>query len=195
MAIENFSKAIDLHPEYVKAYGNRGISYNDKGDFERALNDYNMAIQLAPYFENYYNNRGFTYKSLGRYDEAISDFLLAHDLNPKLEKAIGNLIITYKELNECEKVIKWCDYYLKLYSPRKIVYSTRAACKEHLGNETGAMEDYKLADLTINKRHPDEPKQYDNLTIANFAFGVLAFLSVLGIFFSLRMRNISKTKR
>ena len=47
-----FSRAIELKPDYAKAYHNRGILYRDLGDDTRALADFNRATNLNPNFRN-----------------------------------------------------------------------------------------------------------------------------------------------
>ncbi|MCU4139364.1 MAG: hypothetical protein MW690_001296 [Methanophagales archaeon] len=47
-AIEDFSKAIELNPNYAGAYYNRGIAYAKLNQHERAIEDYNKAIELNP---------------------------------------------------------------------------------------------------------------------------------------------------
>jgi len=36
-AIKDFSKAIELDPDYAVAYNNRGLAYYNSGDFEQAI--------------------------------------------------------------------------------------------------------------------------------------------------------------
>ena len=47
-AIEDYSRAIELDPEYAPAYYNRGNAYSDKGEYDRAIEDLNRAIELDP---------------------------------------------------------------------------------------------------------------------------------------------------
>ena len=51
-AIEDYTNAIRLNPEYATAYINRRFSYVAKGDFERAKKDYTEAIRLDPKYAN-----------------------------------------------------------------------------------------------------------------------------------------------
>jgi Flp pilus assembly protein TadD len=46
-AITDFNKAIELKPDYAKAYYNRGITNLLKGDAMVAVADFNKAIQLS----------------------------------------------------------------------------------------------------------------------------------------------------
>src|SRR3989338_1288964 len=47
-AIEAYTKAIQLDPNYADAYNNRGLAYDNKRQYDRAIEDYNKAIALDP---------------------------------------------------------------------------------------------------------------------------------------------------
>ena len=42
------SKTLELNPKYALAYGSRGLAYETKGDYDRAIADYSKAIELDP---------------------------------------------------------------------------------------------------------------------------------------------------
>ncbi len=54
-------KAIRLQPDLAEAYYNRGIAYNNLGQYQRAIEDYNEAIRLKPDLTMAYIGRGFAY--------------------------------------------------------------------------------------------------------------------------------------
>ena len=60
-AIEAYSYAIELNPNNVSAYNNRGVAYGKKGKVDRAIEDLNTAIKLNPDYAKAYNNRGVVY--------------------------------------------------------------------------------------------------------------------------------------
>ena len=46
-AIEDYSKAIELNPNYVEAYANRGCAKEELGDKEGAISDWQKAADLG----------------------------------------------------------------------------------------------------------------------------------------------------
>ena len=88
-AIEAFSQAIQLKPDFVAAYFNRGVV---RGRFmldnRRAIEDFTKVIELKPDLAEAYDNRGACKVALGQYKEAIADYEQAIELNPELESKL-----------------------------------------------------------------------------------------------------------
>jgi tetratricopeptide (TPR) repeat protein len=57
-AIADYTKAIELNPNNVDAYNNRGATKTTKDDLDRAIADYSKCIQLKPDDAKAYYNRG-----------------------------------------------------------------------------------------------------------------------------------------
>ena len=81
-AIETFSKAILLNPNYTFAYTNRGAAYVQKEDWDRAIEDLVKATQLSPQYPNAYALLGLTYDLLGNRPLADEHFQQALQLAP-----------------------------------------------------------------------------------------------------------------
>jgi tetratricopeptide (TPR) repeat protein len=81
-AIEAYTKAIALDPNYAYAYNNRGVTYGKKGQYDRAIEDYNRAIAINPNYAEAYRNRGVAYYEKGQYDRIIEDYNKVIALNP-----------------------------------------------------------------------------------------------------------------
>ena len=45
-SLQEYDKAIEIDPKYVRAYYSRGNVWHEKGEYERAIADYRAAIQL-----------------------------------------------------------------------------------------------------------------------------------------------------
>ena len=73
-AIEDYSKAITIHPEYSYAYNDRGAAYLEIKKYAQALNDFNKAIELNPKYYRPYLGRALTYEAFNNLDAARSDY-------------------------------------------------------------------------------------------------------------------------
>lgn len=79
-AIADHTRAIQLRPDYAKAYYHRADTYSDKGDSENTLSDLNQAIRLDPNFGAAYYMRAGCYKSRMQLDLYRSDLRKAQEL-------------------------------------------------------------------------------------------------------------------
>ena len=59
-AISDYTKAIELDPNYAKAYTNRGVSKQKTKDYNGAISDFNKAIELDPNDAKTYYNRAIS---------------------------------------------------------------------------------------------------------------------------------------
>ena len=48
LAIQDYTKVIQLEPNFTNAYYNRGVAYSNKGELDLAIQDYTKAIELVP---------------------------------------------------------------------------------------------------------------------------------------------------
>ena len=86
-AISDFTRAIELNPEYADAYGDRGRAKGAKGDYSGALSDLSRAIELDPYSALAFVGRGGVRNATGDFDGAIADTSRAIVINPELAPA------------------------------------------------------------------------------------------------------------
>jgi S1-C subfamily serine protease len=63
-------------------YFDRGNTWMDKGELDKAIKDYDEAIRLSPKAWPYYNNRGNAWMEKGNFENAIKDYGEAIRLNP-----------------------------------------------------------------------------------------------------------------
>lgn len=47
-AIESYTQAVKINPNYSPVYNNRGVAYGDKGDLKKAMADFRKALELDP---------------------------------------------------------------------------------------------------------------------------------------------------
>ena len=102
-AVKHYTQAIELNPDHVSAYYNRGNAHSNLRDYKSAFDDYTHAIELNPDFADAYNNRGTVYFRQGELKRALDDFTHAIEINPNLAEAYYNRGDTWLHLGEWEK--------------------------------------------------------------------------------------------
>ena len=98
-ALENFSQAIKMNPNYTDAYSKRGMIYGKIENYDKAIQDYGKVIEQDSKNAIAYRERGICLYSLNQYDNALKDFKEAVQFGFK-DKTLTNLI---RELEEKEK--------------------------------------------------------------------------------------------
>jgi tetratricopeptide (TPR) repeat protein len=82
-AIDMYTKAIQLKPDYAAAHNNLGVLYasenysrykNDSLHLNKAIDEFTEAIRIRPFEASYYHNRGRNYSELEDHEKAIDDF-------------------------------------------------------------------------------------------------------------------------
>jgi hypothetical protein len=93
--IDDYTRAIQIYPDYANVYHSRGFAYYNKGDFDLAIDDYTQAIRIDPNRASTFNNRGASYNKKGDYDLAIVDLDEAIRLNPNFENPYRHRAFAY----------------------------------------------------------------------------------------------------
>jgi tetratricopeptide (TPR) repeat protein len=75
LAVDDFTRAIELDPGYVEAYLNRGVLYwRELRNAYRAIRDMTRVLELAPQRAEALFNRAIAYQMRGEHEQAIADF-------------------------------------------------------------------------------------------------------------------------
>lgn len=150
-AIEHYTKAIRVKPDFAEAYYNRGIAYSDKGDCDSAIADYTKAIELNPGDAAAYSNRGWVYGNAGDYEKALADFTKAIQLNPNYAKAYYNCGWTYEKKGDYDRTIANYTKAIKLNPDFANAYSARGNAHQKKSNYDRAIADFtKAIELSPN---------------------------------------------
>lgn len=144
-AVEAYTKAIELNPEYATSYNNRGFTYKNLKEFDKALADLNRAIDLNPDYVNAYYNLGNTYKALGDYDKALADYSRAIELNPDYVNAYNNRGFTYNNLKEYDKALADLNRAIELNPDFVEAYNNRGFAYHNLKEFDKALADFDRA--------------------------------------------------
>jgi tetratricopeptide (TPR) repeat protein len=128
-------------------YNNRGTAYDDKGDYDHAIQDFNEAIHLNPNAESAYYGRGYAYKKKGDYDRAIQDFNEAIHLNPNFERAYYDRGNAYIDKDDYDRAIQEFDEAIRLNPKDANAYNNRGVAYERKDDYGHAIQNYNQAIL------------------------------------------------
>ncbi|MFV7233961.1 tetratricopeptide repeat protein [Flavobacterium sp. ZB4R12] len=89
-AIEDYTKAIEVDPNYGEAYYRRGFVMHSLKHYLGAITDYSKAIEIYPNYASAYYYRGNAKRSLQDYRGAIQDYTKAIKLDRHFKDAYKN---------------------------------------------------------------------------------------------------------
>jgi len=160
-AIENFSAAISMDPNYSEYYNERGNIHFKMGRLEEARADYLKAIDLsAPYYE-VFTNLGHCSRLLGASAEAVQWYSRSLDLETDQAPVLLGRAQAYQELEKAEAAIADYSAALAFGAGGWEAFANRGAMFYALGDLRSTIDDLDRAIQLA----PDQPDIYSNLAI------------------------------
>ncbi|HEV2989538.1 MAG TPA: tetratricopeptide repeat protein [Candidatus Angelobacter sp.] len=115
-AIEHYTAAMAMDPNYSEYYNERGNIYLRMGQFEQARADYLRAIELSPPYYEVFTNLGQCYRNMENMSLAVEAYSRALDLQPRQALALAGRAQAQEALGNRDAAI--ADYSSALsYEP------------------------------------------------------------------------------
>ncbi|RLG44327.1 MAG: hypothetical protein DRN81_04785 [Thermoproteota archaeon] len=133
---------------------NRGFSFCNLGQYEKAINDFNKAIEIDPSDAVAYTNRGTAYDNLGQYDKAIDDYNKAIEINSRYAEAYNNRGNVYHKLGQYNKAIQDYNKAIEINPNYAKAYNNRGTAYADLNQYQQAMENYNKA-IKLNPNYAE----------------------------------------
>ena len=158
-ALVDYSRAIEINPQFFYAYYMRGKVKSTLGDYKAAIADYDKAIEIKDEVFNIYFGRGTAHLMFGDYEAAIADYDKAIEIDPEDADTYGNRGAARYEIAESERARGDAKYAQKLYEAARVdydkaievdpedavAYSNRGAVRLRLGGYAAARGQVKKA--------------------------------------------------
>ncbi len=113
-AMVNAESAIELNPNYHKAWNIRGVALWRLGQYEAAISSYDKAIGIKPNYHQAWNNRGVTLNILSRNEEAIISYNKALRIKQDYHEALSNRGNALSSCGRNEDAIVSCNKALAI---------------------------------------------------------------------------------
>ena len=140
-AVQAFTKAADIRPNWGLDYVNRGSAYQHMEQFDAAIRDYTRAILLNPKLVNAYVGRAQCYVQQKRDNAAFDDFNQALALKPDDAVALHGRAWIYLRRKAYHKSLADFNESIRLSPDNVPAYRGRAAARRALGDSQGAQSD------------------------------------------------------
>ena len=151
-AIQAFTKATDIRPNWAPNYVNRAGAYQHLEQFDAAIRDYSRAIRLNPKLFNAYVGRAQCYVHQQQDDPAFDDFNQAIALKPASPLALVGRAGIYLRRKAYQKALTDFNETIRRSPDLASAYKGRANARHALGNERGAQADEaKYKELSAKK--------------------------------------------
>ena len=163
-AFLDYSKAIEVDPNYALAYYNRGLLYQDRGNLDQALLDYNKGIEIDPNYALAYYNRGLLYQDRGNLDQALLDYNKGIEIDPNYALAYYNRGNTYRSKGNINQAFLDYNKTIEIDPNCDLAYLNRGLLYRKQGNINQALLDYNK----VIEIDPNHALAYNNRGIAYY---------------------------
>lgn len=165
-AVEFYSRAVDLKPDYTHAVYNRAGAYLALNKLRESLIDYKKAAEIDPFLVLAKYNAGVVLSKLGRRNEAILYFKKALEINGMHLESLYNLGCIYLEDKEYIDALACFDKAIGINSVVPEFHNNRASALQKIGDKFNALKGYQAA-LKINPTYASALANYGVL-LADF---------------------------
>lgn len=162
-AIQQFTRAIELRKgKFSDASFNRGLAYQEKKEWDKAVADFTAVIAAKPRMADAYLERGRSYTGKGNAQAALADFAKAIELKPNDAEAYmlrGDAQYSAKQYDAA--IADYTAYASRAgQSVDPAVYFNRGLAHSAKGSQDAAIADYNKYLLSVKAGDPAAAEAY-----------------------------------
>ncbi|MBZ5620858.1 MAG: protein kinase [Acidobacteriia bacterium] len=152
-AIQAFSKAIELRPEFLRAYFARGAAYLHQNRAAEAFADYSELLRRNPRNAIALAQRGICHARLHDEEAAMADFNRALELRADIPGALNGRGLIFLHRKQYQMALRELTEAIRLSPDYAQAYLNRGRTWQALGNQSAAQSDLaKAQELNARQR-------------------------------------------
>ncbi len=161
LAIQDFSRSINIDNNYVPSRINRGLTYILQGEFGKAKNDLDFVINLSPNSSRAFATKGLLEIKTDKLEEAINSYKRSIDLDHRNALSFYNLGNIYAVQREYDEAIKYLQKATEIQPGNASFWNSMGAVYLEEGSYDVAIELF----IKAIKLEPSLTVSYTNLGI------------------------------
>lgn len=142
LAVDYFTRVIDLFPEDSLAYFDRAMAKEMLEDYQGAIEDYSKQITIDAKNVDCYFLRGILKYKLQKYQSCIEDCIITLSIEPDNSDAYYYIALSEFELEQYQKSINACDKAIGYNAKDNKYFLQRAEANLKLNRRKNACADY-----------------------------------------------------
>jgi lipoprotein NlpI len=153
VAIEACNAEIAARRALDIAYYDRGLNWNKKKEWDKAIGDFNQALKINPKYQNAYISRGDALSEVNQIDRAFADYNRAIEIDSsKAGLAYYNRGNRWRDKGDSDKSIADYSKAIELMPKYANAFAARGDIFLSKGDNNRALADYSEA-LNINPKN------------------------------------------
>ena len=153
-AIESFTLAIEIKPNFFDPHYNMGLALKKNGNLDTAIESYKEAIKIKSNSYETYFNMGLALTEKGDLEAAISSYKLSLNLRPSSADSYLNLGNVQFTKGEIKAAIFSYEQAVKFKPNNAVAHYNMGRALKGIGNLDAAKESFKQA-IKIRPNYPD----------------------------------------
>jgi len=149
-----YNPVVQSSSNLAAPFFDRGVTYDNAGQIDRAIEEYDQAIGFDPEFELAFYNRGLDYAKLGKFDRAIQDYDAAIRLNPASPDSFVSRGVAHDGKGQYDRAIQDYDRAIRLKPGYVLAFVDRGIAYANKDQYDRAIQDYDQA-LRLSPNDPD----------------------------------------
>jgi tetratricopeptide (TPR) repeat protein len=145
ITIDEHTAALEIDPQQVAVFINRGNAYARQGELEKAIADYTKAIELEPRDAALYRRRALVHSRNRALDAALADYIEALRLEPRNIEALASRGLAYAQKNDYDRALADYNEALRLNPRDPAILFNRGNTHYAKGDLNLALADYTEA--------------------------------------------------